>query len=115
MPVDPYLHVHTHLVERWLARQTLGWARSVDLLVADSRVIRVPGSLEVRVLADHSYQQRLRSVHLELAMPSKMLRPDERRRMSITAFILFFIKLLNNPLLVTAFARFLSNALKTLM
>jgi len=48
-------------------------------------------------------------------MPTKMLKPNERRRMSITAFILFFIKLLNNPLLVAAFARFLSNALKTLM
>ena len=35
--------------------------------------------------------------------------------MSITTFILLFLKLLSNPTLVAALARFLSNALKTLM
>jgi hypothetical protein len=43
-----------------------------------------------------------------------MLAPNERRKMSITALILLILKLLSNPTLVAAFARFLSNVLKSL-
>jgi hypothetical protein len=41
--------------------------------------------------------------------------PKERRIMSIAMFITFFMKMLTNPALAAALARFLAQALKTLM
>jgi hypothetical protein len=41
--------------------------------------------------------------------------PKERRIMSIATFITFFMKMLTNPALASALARFLAQALKTLM
>jgi hypothetical protein len=98
-------------------QQTSEWVEIFYLHSKDSRLIHALGSCRTTLHLCDSYQQCLAAVNYKAWDSFMMPRQKERKKGDpmLTTFLALFLKLLSSPVLVAALAKFLANAMKSLV